>query len=135
MFGVLNPAPANKEISPYLEYCELITPNETEIEILGGREYILSQTNATLIVTLGSNGYEICGKNGAKRYPCVKIKAVDTTAAGDTFCGGLCAKLAKGETLETAAAFGSRAASLACTKKGAQPSIPTEEEAEKFFGE
>ena len=132
MFVVLNPAPANVGIQPYLGYCDLITPNETELEILGGKEKILSSTQATLLVTLGSKGFAICDKNSEKTYPCMKIKAVDTTAAGDTLCGGLCAKLAQGESLETSACFGSKSATIACTRKGAQPSIPTAKEVENF---
>ena len=131
LFVVLNPAPANLEILPYLQYCDLLTPNEREVELLGGRERLLDKVQ-TLLVTLGGDGFEICDKQGAKRYPCIKITAVDTTAAGDTLCGGLAAKLAAGESLENAAFFGSKAASLACTRKGAQPSIPTVMEVEKF---
>ena len=132
MFVVLTPAPSNVEIKPYLRYCDLITPNETELEILGGKEEILLGTSAKLIVTLGSKGYAICDENGERTYPCMRIKAVDTTAAGDTLCGGLCAKLAQGGTLESAAAFGSKAVTIACTRKGAQPSIPTIEEVEMY---
>ena len=63
----------------------------------------------------------------------MQITAVDTTAAGDTFCGGLVARLADGDTLEDAARFGSKAASIACTKKGAQPSIPTLQEVNDYM--
>ena len=132
MFVVLNPAPASVEIKPYLQYCDLITPNETELEILGGKEDILKNTQAELIVTLGSKGYAICDKKGERTYPCMRITAVDTTAAGDTLCGGLCTKLAQGESLEQAVAFGSKAATIACTRKGAQPSIPTKKEVEEY---
>ena len=131
MFVVLNPAPANTEIEPYLSYCDLLTPNETEVELLGGREKLLEQVE-TLLVTLGGDGFEIITKNAKKTYPCLKITPVDTTAAGDTLCGGLVAMLAEGKPLEEAAQFGSKAASIACTRKGAQPSIPTREEAVEF---
>ena len=131
MFVVLNPAPANTEIEPYLGYCDLLTPNETEVELLGGREKLLEQVE-TLLVTLGGEGFEIITKNTKTAYPCIKITPVDTTAAGDTLCGGLVAMLAEGKTLEEAAQFGSKAASIACTRKGAQPSIPTREEVVEF---
>lgn len=127
LYVVLNPAPANKEIIPYLEYCDLITPNESETELLGGEEFLLTKVKV-LLKTLGGEGFEIIDKFGRKHYPCMKITPVDTTAAGDTLCGGLVAQLAKGNNLEDAALFGSKAASIACTKKGAQPSIPTYEE-------
>ncbi len=130
LFVILNPAPANKEIAPYLQYCDMVIPNETEMEILGGKQNLLGE-GRIVIETLGAQGYRICAQE-EKIYPCIQAKAVDTTAAGDTFCGGLCAKLAMGESLEKAAAFGSKAASIACTKSGAQPSIPTAEEVEKF---
>ena len=131
MYVILNPAPANKDVVPYLKYCDLITPNETETEIMGGREFLLSQV-PTLLVTLGGKGFEIIDKNGTKRYDCLKINPVDTTAAGDTLCGGLAAMLSKGKTLEESAIFGSKAASIACTRKGAQPSIPTLTEVENY---
>ena len=124
MFVVLNPAPANIEIEPYLGYCDLITPNETEVELLGGRETLLKKVNI-LLVTLGGEGFQIITKNGSRQYPCMKITPVDTTAAGDTLCGGLVAYLAEGASLEEAARFGSKAATIACTRQGAQPSIPT----------
>lgn len=131
MYVILNPAPANKDIVPYLKYCDLVTPNETETEIMGGKEFLLSQV-PTLLVTLGGNGFEITDKSGSKHYDCIKIKPVDTTAAGDTLCGGLAAMLAKEKTLEESSIFGSKAASIACTRKGAQPSIPTLAEVENY---
>jgi ribokinase len=131
MYVVLNPAPANKGIEEYLEYCDLVTPNETELEILGGKEALLKKVK-TLIVTLGSEGFEIVSKTEEQKYPCIKITPVDTTAAGDTLCGGLVAQLSQGKSLQEAAKFGSLAASIACTRKGAQPSIPTYEEVVKY---
>ncbi|MBQ5927197.1 MAG: ribokinase [Clostridia bacterium] len=129
---ILNPAPADVHAEKYLNACDLVIPNETETEIFGGRENILKKTGGNLIVTLGSKGFEIIQNYTANSYPCIKVKAVDTTAAGDTFCGGLVAKLADGESLEEAAKFGSLAASIACTRKGAQPSVPTKEEVETY---
>jgi len=131
MFVVLNPAPANVEIEPYLTYCDLITPNETEVELLGGREKLLKKVD-TLLITLGGDGFEIANKEKTKKYTCVKITPVDTTAAGDTLCGGLVTMLAEEKTLEESALFGSLSASIACTRKGAQPSIPTRDEVEKW---
>ena len=127
MFIVLNPAPANQDIAPYLGYCDLIAPNETELELFGGKEKLLEQVD-TLLVTLGGDGFEIITKERTQQYPCMKITPVDTTAAGDTLCGGMVARLAEGSTLEESAKFGSKAASIACTRKGAQPSIPTRKE-------
>ena len=131
LYVVLNPAPANTDIEPYLEACDLITPNETEVELLGGREKLLEEVK-TLIVTLGGDGFEIITKERKEKFSCIKIKPVDTTAAGDTLCGGLVAMLSEGKSLTEAAKFGSLAASIACTKKGAQPSIPDKKEVLDF---
>lgn len=130
MFTILNPAPANRDISAYFGYVDLITPNETELEIFGGKDALFDSGIKKIVTTLGSRGYEIADKDGAKIYPCIKVKAVDTTAAGDTLCGGLAVGLAEGMGLEEACAFGSKAASIACTRKGAQQSIPTRKEVE-----
>lgn len=130
MFTILNPAPANRDISAYFGYVDLITPNETELEIFGGKDALFDSGIKKIVTTLGSRGYEIADKEDAKIYPCIKIKAVDTTAAGDTLCGGLAVGLSEGMGLEEACAFGSKAASIACTRKGAQQSIPTRKEVE-----
>ena len=129
---LLNPAPASQDIIKYLKYVDIITPNETELEILGGKEALFKEGIKTVITTLGSKGYEIATLNGATKYPCIKVKAVDTTAAGDTASGGLAVKLAEGKTLEEAMAFGSLAASIACTRRGAQISVPSIGEVENF---
>ena len=86
-----------------------------------------------MLITLGGEGFEINDANGSRRYPCIKIKPVDTTAAGDTLCGTLAARLAAGEALDSAAQYASLTASIACTKKGAQPSIPTKAEVEAYI--
>lgn len=131
MCVVLNPAPANKEIEPYLGYCDLITPNETEVELLGGGEKLLEKVK-TMLVTLGGDGFEIITRESRRKYPCIRITPVDTTAAGDTLCGGLVVMLAEGKTLEEAAKFGSKAASIACMRTGAQTSIPYRKEVVDF---
>ena len=128
LFVVLNPAPANVEIKEFLKYVDLIVPNETEREILGGLEGLDGYGIKTVITTLGAQGYEIYTQGEAKRYPCIEVSVVDTTAAGDTACAGLCVGLSKGDTLENAIAFGSKAASIACTRRGAQKSVPTLDE-------
>lgn len=131
MLVVLNPAPANKEIEKYLKYVDILTPNEGECELLGGKDY-LNKIVKTLIITLGDKGFKIVERNNETLFPCIKIKPVDTTAAGDTFCGAMLAKYAESGNLIQASCFGSLAASIACTRKGAQPSIPTKEEVETY---
>ena len=131
LFVVLNPAPANKQISSYLKYVDLLTPNESECEQISLLESSFSK-DSTLIITLGSKGYRIINKELDNVYPCIEVKAIDTTAAGDTFCGAMLAKMLDGENLIESAKYGSKAASIACTRKGAQPSIPTKTEIDKY---
>ena len=133
MFVVLNPAPAKKEIVPYIKNCDLVTPNETELEFFG-EDTFFKYKELKVIVTLGGNVYKIVQDNKEKQYPCIKVNAIDTVAAGDTLVGGLVAKLSKGSSLEDAASFGSKAASIACTRRGAQTSIPSEEEVNSYKG-
>ncbi len=135
MFVILNPAPADGEIADHLAWCDLLIPNETEAEILNGGGKLEKMYSGALIVTLGDKGFALKQDGVMQTYACPKVKAVDTTAAGDTFCGALAAKLAEGCDLLSAARFGSAAASLACTGKGAQPSIPRAEQVEKFLAE
>ena len=99
-------------------------PDETELALLGGLETLFECGVKTIVATKGGNGYEICTSAERKSYSCGKVKVVDITAAGDTFCGGMAVGLSEGMTLEQACALGSTAATLACTKKGAQQSMP-----------
>lgn len=132
LFTILNPAPASTKILEHVRYADLVIPNETELEILGGKESLFNAGVRTVITTLGGNGYEIATRESLKRYPCIRVKAVDTTAAGDTLCGGLAAGLARGEELVEAMAFASKAASIACTRMGAAQSVPTYEEVMQY---
>lgn len=129
MYVILNPAPANREIEKYLPLCDLLIPNETETELFGGKDEIEKKAGCRLIITLGGDGFMLDGKI----YPCPKVTPVDTTAAGDTFCGALAARLADGEELSSAAIYASTAASIACTRLGAQPSVPTRDEVARWF--
>lgn len=130
LYVVLNPAPCHKEIVSSLKYVDLLIPNETECAQLGGIDK-LKRDDLTIIVTLGSKGYRIINRSMDETYPCLKVKAIDTTAAGDTFIGALLAMLLEGTSLVDAAKYASKAASIACTRKGAQPSIPYKRELRK----
>lgn len=136
MFTVLNPAPMNKEIIPYLKYVDLITPNETELAEISGGEGILKGAASInvprVVVTLGSKGYYYRGGEKSFQGSSVKVKAIDTTAAGDTFTGALCVKFAEGATPEDALTFASKAAGIAVTRKGAICSIPVRSEVDNF---
>lgn len=129
---VLNPAPANPEIAKYFSYVNLIIPNESELELFDGKEKLFERGISSIITTLGGKGYEHATKVKAQHYDCIKVKVVDTTGAGDTFCGGMCTELASGKELEEAMAFGSKAASIACMRKGAAASIPYRKEVESW---
>lgn len=132
MYVVFNPSPVHENIVPYLSYCDLLIPNETEIEKLGGLDKMLNLI-PTIVVTLGSKGYKIVTRNEEKQYPCLQVDAIDTTAAGDTCLGGIVAKLSEGCSIEEACEYGSLAASIACTRIGAQPSIPNKEEIDNII--
>ena len=77
-----------------------------------------------LIVTMGSKGALICEGGPSVFVPAHKVKAVDTTAAGDTFCGALCVAISEGKSLKEAAEFACAASALTVQKMGAQNSIP-----------
>lgn len=124
MLTILNPAPANKDAEKYFSFADIVVPNETELESFGGKEKIFTTGVKKIVTTLGARGYEIADESSSEIYDCLKVKVVDTTAAGDTFCGGMAVGLSEGMSLQSACAFGSKAASIACTKKGAQQSIP-----------
>jgi ribokinase len=81
-------------------------------------------------MTLGKQGALVTNHQGATRVPGFKIKAVDTTSAGDTFTGAIAYALAEGRPLEEAVLFANAAAALSATKQGAQISMPSREEVE-----
>ncbi len=140
---VLNPAPAPADTLPpeLLENVDILIPNCTELEMISGHDCSGSVDEAveslagigvgTLVVTLGSKGALIC-RNGERRLmPAFKVKPVDTTAAGDTFCGALCVALAEGRPIDEAVTFGNLAASITVTRAGAQNAIPTRAEVDR----
>lgn len=135
VYVILNPAPACPLPEELFKYLSLITPNQTETALMTGIEAdeasldkavdaLRAKGVKDVIVTLGSRGSMVC--TGEKRdfVPACKVKAVDTTAAGDTFCGALCVALSEGKSLKDAAAFATKASALAVQKMGAQDSIP-----------
>ncbi|MFW8054344.1 ribokinase [Vagococcus fluvialis] len=139
---ILNPAPAISEMpKDLLSVTDMIIPNETETEILTGikvtDEASLKEAAKALhelgieavIITIGSKGafYDVNGKSGI--VPAFKVKAVDTTAAGDTFIGALSSVLKPDfSNIEEAITYGNKASSLTVQRFGAQPSIPYKNE-------
>ncbi len=137
---VLNPAPIDRGILPYLPYADCVIPNETEFAVLAGTEdleagakRILDMGVSDVIVTLGSRGYRYFGKEGTFGEPCIKVKVIDTTAAGDTFCGAFVTALSKEESVKDALRFANRAAALTVTKAGAGQAIPTLAEYDAYY--
>lgn len=134
MYVVLNPAPMNRDIAPYLPYVDMLIPNETEFAALvgdklaEGGEKLMAMGVKDVVVTLGAKGYCYISKGEMVCEDCIKMPVVDTTAAGDTFCGALCAELSMGKTVAQALSFANRAAAVTVTRKGAQAAIPTREE-------
>ena len=118
----------------------ILKPNETELQILTGQQtnteqQIVSAAKTLIdkgvekvVVTLGEKGAMLVTENEYKMFPSKKVKAVDTTAAGDAFTAGLALKLSEGCSCEEAIQFATKVSSIVVTRKGAQTSIPTYEE-------
>lgn len=139
---ILNPAPFPKNPLPQelLENIDIIIPNETEAAYMAGEQITDEQSALSVIrkiqdlgvgnviVTVGSKGAYTVEDGKLINVPAFPVKAVDTVAAGDTFCGALCVALSKGFSMSDAIRIGNKAASIAVTRIGAQPSVPTQEE-------
>lgn len=134
---ILNPAPAQPLPDDLLARLFLLTPNESEAQLLTGVA-VTDEASAeeaagilrkrgvrNVIITMGARGALVSGLDGSGFVPGHKVEAVDTTAAGDVFNGALAVALAEGKTLMDAAAFGSAAAAVSVTRMGAQSSVPT----------
>jgi ribokinase len=133
---VLNTAPLIAEAAELAKLADIVIANETEFELLVGREALTSEereemllqmhkdTGQILIITLGAEGVVAAEGSSLHRTKGLKIEPVDTVGAGDTFCGYLAASLDAGLALGEALRRAAVAGSLACLKAGAQPSIP-----------
>ena len=144
----LNPAPAHEIDPEVLKYTDIIAPNETESAILTGiklngedsmlktAEYFADKGVDNLLITLGSRGVFYSTPNGHGLVPAFKVKAVDTTAAGDTFVGAMTSQLHTNlDNIEEALVYGQRASSLTVQKMGAMPSIPFGDQVEEALNE
>ena len=142
---ILNPAPAQPLPDKLLKCVSILTPNETEAELLTGIAVTDTASAAvaaaklrargvqTVIITLGARGAFVATEVGAQLVTGFKVKAVDTTAAGDIFNGALAVALAEGKPLDQAVRFANAAAAISVTRLGAQPSAPTRREIDKFL--
>ncbi len=141
---VLNPAPARDLPAELLRCVSCLTPNESEAGLLTGLKVRdrksaeraarkLAERIPSVILTMGARGLIIASGSRLRFLPAFKVKAVDTTAAGDVFNGTLAVALAEGRDLLEAARFASAAAALSVTRWGAQPSAPGRGEIERFL--
>jgi ribokinase len=141
---ILNPAPAAALPEKLLACVTYLTPNETETELLTGiavrdedsareaAERLLAAGTRHVIVTLGAKGAQITDAAGTIHVAGTPVDAVDTTAAGDAFNGALAWALASGMALEPAVRQACLAGALSATRLGAQPSLPTKDELDRF---
>ena len=141
---IINPAPAQELSDMILKDLFLITPNETEAKILtgisvddsismeGSAQALLDKGVQNVIITLGSRGAFFMNDNERFLVPSQKVKAVDTTAAGDVFNGVLTVCLSQDMGWQESIGYANRAAALSVTKMGAQGSVPYKEEISKF---
>jgi ribokinase len=133
---VLNPSPSQSLPSAVWPWIDTLVLNESEAQaytqmvVCGPQEAahaarsFLAQGVRQVVVTLGAKGAVAVDAQGARFHPALPVKAVDTTAAGDTFLGALVVSLARGDALDEGVSMGLRAASLCVQTVGAQPSIP-----------
>jgi ribokinase len=142
---ILNPAPAQRLSDALLKKISILTPNETEAELLTGikvtddascsnaADALLRKGVKTVIITLGARGAFVATTKSKQFVPGFKVKPVDTTAAGDTFNGALAVALAEGKSMNDAVRFANAAGAISVTRMGAQPSAPKRNEIEKLL--
>ena len=133
---ILNPAPARALSDNLLKNLYIIIPNKSEAEILSGIKVtdiesaklaanIISSKGVNIVViTLGSQGALIKEYDDFLFVDALKVEALDTTAAGDTFCGAVCVGLSEGKSILESVKLAARAAAITVTRMGAQSSIP-----------
>jgi ribokinase len=141
---VLNPAPARPLPRSLLESVDVLVPNRSELAVLAGAaaepvdDDQVAQLAArihgpkAMVVTLGAAGALVVEGGRTDRVPAIPVEPVDTTAAGDAFCGALADALVRGQPLGEAARWAVRAAAVACTRAGAQASLPSRDEIDRL---
>ena len=141
---ILNPAPAQHLPDALMKNLYMIIANETETELITGVKItdmesicraadVMSERGVqNVVITLGSKGAFIKENGAYHKVPAIKVKAVDATAAGDTFCGALCVALAEKKAILEAVEFANKCASVTVTRMGAQSSLPYRSEIDKM---
>ena len=144
---ILNPAPAQPLPDNLYRNISLLTPNESEAELLSGikvtdeksakeaSKVLLEKGVQAIVITLGAKGALVVNDKQSEIISGYSVKAVDATAAGDVFNGALSVALAEGKVLKEAVQFANAAAALSVTTLGAQPSAPNREEILRFMKE
>jgi ribokinase len=142
---ILNPAPARPLHGSLLLAVDVLTPNQTEANVLTGRspdaasdpeevaQQLIQAGVKQVVMTLGERGAVIVTASSSTRIPAPEMRAVDTTGAGDAFNAGLATALANGEGLESAVRFAVITGALAVTREGAIPSLPRRHEVADFL--
>lgn len=142
---LLNPAPYHSDCDDSILGVDLLCPNQSEASMILGRS-IVSVEDAKqgakdlrmrgakrVVITLGDQGAVLADEQGEAWIEPFAIKAVDTTAAGDAFCGALAVYCAEGMNFRDAVRFGCAAGALAATRLGAQPALPTRIEIDRMM--
>jgi ribokinase len=149
---ILNPAPAREIPEELLKLTDIIAPNETEVfeltdikvddtdKIREAADKLIEKGVKFVIITLGERGAALVSKEKLIIVPAYKVKAIDTTAAGDSFIGALASKLQNEdeigfENIQKAIKFANKVSSIVVQKQGAQPSLPYLEEVLKVYKE
>lgn len=142
---VLNPAPYADIPQEWFSMVDYFIPNETETEYFTGvkvtdensakeaAKVLMSKGVKNVIVTMGKKGAFFCNENESFTVPSTSNKAVDTTGAGDCFCGAFCTALAEGKSVKDSILFANCAAGISVTRLGASASMPTREETDSVF--
>lgn len=141
---VLNPAPASPLPNTLLERVDVLVPNRVELAQLAGsavpdglaavEDIARGLPVSTVVVTLGADGALLVAGEDTTVLPAPLVEVVDTTGAGDAFCGAIAEALARRVDIDEATARAVHAGSLATTRLGAQPSLPTEAEVNALLG-
>jgi ribokinase len=139
---MLNAAPARTDLDAVLPHVGVLIVNETELASIVGSgdevtaaRTVLDRGPGSVVITLGARGAVVVDHQSATRIAAFAVDAVDTTAAGDAFVGALAARFHGLESLVEAACYGSAAAALACTRPGAQSSLPSASEVERLLAD